>query len=215
MITVTHVYTSAEYAQSHTYVIDVNVTSLAGQGFSTVSETVNDRGPTLTITDISPNPASTGQSVALSYAVSDPDGIVQATWVDWGDGSVPDLIFNMTSGSMCQRLNPNLNSNACTLAQGDLLFNRPEDPATITNGSIIIFRPYPATPSYLVAHRVVKIISLTDSCYNQINIWTEVDVNAVPDGRVLANAEIPATEVLAIYHFTLSPITTLPTQHDN
>ena len=214
MTTVTHVYTSAEFAQSHTYVIDVNVTSLAGQGFSTVSETVNDRGPTLAISDISPNPANTGQSVALSYAVSDPDGIVQATWVDWGDGSVPDLIFNMTSGSMCQRLNANLDSNACTLAQGDLLFSRPQDPATITNGSIIIFRPYPATPSYLVAHRVVKIISPADSVYNQITFWTEGDANAIPDVWDLANAGIPASQVLAVYQYTLPPPGTPSARYD-
>jgi len=150
-----------------------------------------------------PDPANTGQPVTLNFTALDPDGIVQATWVDWGDGSVRDLIFNETSGSMCQRLNPNMHTDSCTLAMGDLLFSQPENPATIVNGSIIIFRPYPTEPTYLVAHRVIKIIPATESIYNQITFWTEGDANAVPDAWDQANAGIPAGQVVAVYKYTL------------
>jgi len=201
----THVYTTTEFSPSHTYVISVNVTSVGGQGLATVSETVNDRGPTLTITSLSPDPASTGHSAALNFATSDPDGIIQTTWVDWGDGSVPDLIFNMTSGSMCQRLNPDLQSSACTLALGDLLFSQPQDPSTIINGSIIIFRPYPATPFYLVAHRVIRIIPASDSSYSQITFWTRGDANPVMDAWDQANGGIPASQVVAVYQYIITP----------
>src|SRR3989454_1354011 len=199
----THSYPRIDYFASRIFTINVTATNTAGQAFATISETVNDRATALTITNLFPDPANTGQPVTLNFAASDPDGIVQATWVDWGDGSVRDLIFNETSGSMCQRLNPNMHTDSCTLAIGDLLFSQPENPATIVNGSIIIFRPYPAEPTYLVAHRVIKIIPATESVYSQITFWTEGDANAVPDAWDQANAGIPAGQVVAVYKYTL------------
>ena len=199
----THSYPRIDYFASRIFTINVTATNSAGQAFATISETVNDRATALTITNLFPDPANTGQPVTLNFAASDPDGIVQATWVDWGDGSVRDLIFNETSGSMCQRLNPNMHTDSCTLAIGDLLFSQPENPATIVNGSIIIFRPYPAEPTYLVAHRVIKIIPATESIYNQITFWTEGDANAVPDAWNQANAGIPAGQVVTVYKNTL------------
>src|SRR2546425_12368005 len=100
---------------------------------------------------------------------------------------------------MCQRLNPNMHTDSCTLAMGDLLFSQPENPTTIVNGSIIIFRPYPAEPTFLVAHRVIKIIPATESVYSQITFWTEGDANDVPDAWNQANAGIPAGQVVAVY----------------
>lgn len=190
---------------SQTFTINVTATSASGHGSATISEIVNDRPPTLTITSLSPNPGTTGQMVTLNFTASDPDGTVQTTWVDWGDGTVPDLIFNMTSASMCQRLNPSLGSNACTIGVGDLLFSQPQVPASIVNGSIIIFRPYPATPSYLVAHRVIKIIPAADSIYNQITFLTKGDANGVPDVWNQVNGGIPASQIVAVYQYTLPP----------
>lgn len=210
----THSYSTTGYFQSQTFTINVTATNSAGQASATVTETVNDTRTTLTITNLSPNPAKTGQSVDLNFTASDPDGTVEATWINWGDGSLLDLILNETSGSMCQRLNPSLNSDLCTLAPGDLLFSRSADPASIVNGSIIIFRPYPATPDYLVAHRVIKIIQATDSIYNQITFWTEGDANAVPDGWDQANGGIPASQVVSLYQYTLPPPETPPARHD-
>src|SRR5438445_11616842 len=59
---------------------------------------------------------------------------------------------------MCQSDHPELHSSACTLAVGALIVIRGEDPATISNGTIIIFRPFLSTPDYLVVHRVMKIV---------------------------------------------------------
>ena len=211
---VTHVYTSAEFSQSHTYTISVNATSVYGQSIATIPEVVNDRAPILTITSLSPDSAKTGQTVALNFTATDPDGSIQTTWIDWGDGSVPDLIFNMTSSSMCQRVNPSLNSNACTLALGDLLFSQPQDPSTIVNGSIIIFKPNAQYPSYLVAHRVVKIIQPSDSIYHQITFWTEGDANGVQDGWDQTNGGIPASQVVGVYQYTLPPPSSPPARYD-
>jgi plastocyanin len=201
----THTYRRTDYVESQVFTINVTATNSAGQAFATISETVKDRPTTLTITSLSPNPAKAGQTVALNFAASDPDGIVQATWIDWGDGSVQDLILNETSSSMCQRLDPSLQSNACTLAPGDLLFSQPADPTTIVNGTIIIFRPYSATPNYLVAHRVIKILPATGSMYNQITFWTAGDANRVPDAWDQISSGIPASQVVAVYQHILPP----------
>ena len=199
----THIYTMTRFTQSQTYTINVTATNSAGQTFATVIETVNDRATTLTITNLSPNPAKTGQSVDLNFTASDPDGTVEATWIDWGDGTLPDLILNETSSSMCQRLNPSLGLSSCTLAPGDLLFSQPADPASIINGSIIIFQPYPATPYYLVAHRVIRIIQASDSSYNQITFWTKGDANNVMDPWNQPNGGVPASQVVAVYRNSL------------
>lgn len=115
---------SFHLVQAQSPTINVTATNNAGQGSGTVSETVNDRAPTLAITSVSPNPAKPGQLVRLNFTASDPDGTVGMTWVDWGDGSTPDLIFKLRSGSMCQRLNLGLNSNLCTLEVGSPLLFR-------------------------------------------------------------------------------------------
>src|SRR5439155_3091019 len=59
-----------------------------------------------------------------------------------------------------------------------------------------------------------KIISPADSVYNQITFWTEGDANAIPDVWDLANAGIPASQVLAVYQYTLPPPTTLSARYD-
>jgi hypothetical protein len=115
---------------------------------------------------------------------------------------------------MCQRLNPSLHSDACTLAPGNLLFGQPTNPSTIVNGSIIIFRPYPAAPNYLVAHRVIKIIPASNSNYNQITFWTEGDANGVPDGWDQPSGGIPGSQIVAIYQHTLPPPESPTARHD-
>lgn len=199
----THVYSTTSFLESQTFTINVTATNSQGEASAMTSETVNDRPPTFAVTSLSPSPANTGQTVTLNFTASDPDGIVQATWIDWGDGSIPHLILTESSGSMCQRLNPSLQSDACTLALGDLLFSLPEDPASIVNGSIIVFRPYPANPNYLVTHRVVRIIQPADSIFHQITFWTMGDANPAIDGWDQPNAGIPASQVVAVYQYTL------------
>jgi len=104
---------------------------------------------------------------------------------------------------MCQRLNPTLHTDACTLEIGALIVIRGLDPATITNGTIIIFRPYPATPDYLVVHRVIKVNPPSTSIYNQYTFWTEGDANGVQDGWDQPNGGIPGSQVVGVYQATI------------
>ncbi len=112
-------------------------------------------------------------------------------------------ILVVSSGSMCQRLNPALHTNACTLEIGALIVIRGQDPVTITNGTIIIFRPYPATPDYLVVHRVIRIYSPSTSTYGQYTFWTEGDANGVQDGWDQPNGGIPGSQVVGVYQATI------------
>ena len=111
-------------------------------------------------------------------------------------------ILVVSSGSMCQSLNPALHTSACTLAIGALIVIKGEDPATITNGSIIIFRPYPSTPDYLVVHRVIKIFQPIGG-NSQYTFWTEGDANGVMDGWDQPNGGILGSQVVGVYQFTI------------
>jgi len=181
--------TATSGRETHTSIIRVTVTAYAPP-------------PSLTITTLSPDPATTGQTVRLNFTANNPYASITATWIDWGDGSKPDLIFNMTSSSMCQRLNPGLNENTCTIAPGDLIYAQRQDPATIISGSIIIFRPFPQNPDYLVVHRVIKIMSPDSNTYDQYTFNTQGDANLVPDPWAIS-----ASQIAAVYRYTLSPAT--------
>jgi signal peptidase I len=112
-------------------------------------------------------------------------------------------ILVVSSGSMCQRLNPDLHTNACTLEIGALIVIRGEDPSTITNGTIIIFRPYPSTPDYLVVHRVINIYQPNRSVYGQYTFWTEGDANGIADQWDQPNGGIPGSQVVGVYQYTI------------
>jgi signal peptidase I len=112
-------------------------------------------------------------------------------------------VLVVSSGSMCQRLNPALHTSACTLEIGALIVIRGQDPATITNGTIIIFRPYPATPDYLVVHRVINIYQPSSSVYHQYTFWTEGDANGVADGWDQPGGGIPGSQVVGVYQATV------------
>jgi len=159
--------------------------------------------PVLSITSLAPNPARPGQPVRLDYTATEAFGNVTATWVDWGDNSVPDLIFNMTSESMCQRANPGLNSNNCTIPGNSLVFaHAQKDPSAIVNGSIIIFRPYPQEPAYLVMHRIIKIIPPSNP-YGPYTFWTQGDANPLPDSWDYTGG-ITSNQVIGVYKSTLT-----------
>jgi signal peptidase I len=112
-------------------------------------------------------------------------------------------ILVVSSGSMCQRLNPDLHTNACTLEIGALIVIRGEGPSTITNGTIIIFRPYSSTPDYLVVHRVINIYPPIRSVYGQYTFWTEGDANGIADQWDQPNGGIPGSQVVGVYQYTI------------
>jgi len=82
----THSYSSTANAKSQSFTITVNATNSAGTGSKTAAETINDRPPTVTVSNVSPNPANTGQTVTVAFSATDPDGTVQSFSVNWGDG---------------------------------------------------------------------------------------------------------------------------------
>jgi PKD domain len=152
--------------------------------------------PFLAIVNLSPNPVMPEQQVRLDFTATEPGAIVTASWVDWGDGSTPDVIFNMTSGSMCAA-SPN-----CAINIGDVVLVRAQDPSTIVDGSIILFRPYLDHPEFLVLHRVVEIFSPANSGYNQYGFVTKGDANGIIDAWVDFPNGIPASHVVGVYQST-------------
>ena len=116
-------------------------------------------------------------------------------------------ILVVSSGSMCQRLNPALHTNACTLEIGALIVIRGEDPATISNGTIIIFRPSLSTPDYLVVHRVVKIVSPSSSPDGQYDFFTRGDANVYAIGGYDfwsgPGGSVPGSQVVGVYQATI------------
>jgi len=88
----THSYLTTGNSQSQKFTINVTATSNAGHGSATLSETVNDRAPTLTITSLSPSPANTNQTVTISFMATDPHGTVSSVTVNWGDGTPSDTL---------------------------------------------------------------------------------------------------------------------------
>ncbi len=116
-------------------------------------------------------------------------------------------ILVVSSGSMCQRLQPALQTDACTLAIGDLIVIRGQAPNTIAAapfpvGSIIVFRPPPPyntnDPNYLVVHRVIRHNSLNPS-----NFDTRGDANLSDDPWDSSSGGVPPPRIVGIYQYTI------------
>jgi PKD repeat protein len=91
---VTHTYSPAKL-----YTVTLTVTDNGGVTGSTSSQvTITDRPPVVSFTP-SPTTANTGQSITLSINVSDPDGTIISTRVDWGDSIVQLYSGAITSAS--------------------------------------------------------------------------------------------------------------------
>src|SRR5437667_12023771 len=116
-------------------------------------------------------------------------------------------ILVVSSSSMCQSDHPELHSNACTLAVCALIVSRGEAPATISNGTIIIFRPFPSTPDYLVVHRVMKIVPQGSSPDGQYDFFTGGDANpysvGVYDSWSGLGGSVPGSQIVGVYQATI------------
>ena len=89
----THVYASTGNSKSQVFAITVSATNSAGTGSASTQQTVNDRGPTVTITGVTPNPASTGSIITATFTSTDVDGTVSGITVNWGDGTAIDNLL--------------------------------------------------------------------------------------------------------------------------
>jgi len=88
----THLYASTSASKSQIFTIIVSATNSAGTGSGSTQETVNDRGPTVTITGVAPNPSNTGSIITATFTSSDVDGTVFGISVNWGDGTRIDIL---------------------------------------------------------------------------------------------------------------------------
>ena len=116
-------------------------------------------------------------------------------------------ILVVSSSSMCQSDHPELHSTACTLAVGALIAIRGEDPATINNGTIIIFRPFLATPDYLVVHRAIRIVPANSSPDGQYDFYTRGDANTYTAGTYDSwsgpGGSVPGSQIVGVYQLTI------------
>ena len=116
-------------------------------------------------------------------------------------------ILVVSSSSMCQSDHPELHSTACTLAVGALIVIRGQDPATVSNGTIIIFRPYLSSPDYLVVHRAVKIVPSSSSPDGQYDFYTRGDGNVYGFGQYDSwqgpGGSVPGSQIVGVYQFTI------------
>ena len=109
--------------------------------------------------------------------------------------NTPYPILVVSSPSMCP-------VNNCVLPVGALVVIRGEDPSSIANRSIIIFRRDPTKPDFLVIHRVVGIVPASQSAFNEISFKTKGDANRDADGWT-SYGYIPASWVVGVYQFTI------------
>ena len=114
-------------------------------------------------------------------------------------------ILVVSSGSMCP-------PNNCTLAVGDLIVIRGQDPQTIQAGppcgvyigtskygSIIVFRPDPTRPDYLVVHRVREIQGNSALGFS---FRTQGDNNPGCDSWA-SGPWTPASRVVGVFQYTI------------
>ena len=103
-------------------------------------------------------------------------------------------ILVVSSGSMCPPSN-------CTLPIGALIVIRGQDPNAIKLGDIIVFRPNPNNPNYLIVHRIIMVYTPSnDTVYpGQYAFVTHGDAN--PPGS--NEGPNPGSALVGIYQFTI------------
>jgi signal peptidase I len=109
--------------------------------------------------------------------------------------NTPYPILVVSSPSMCP-------INNCVLPVGALVVIKGQDPSSIANQSIIVFRSDPANPDFLVIHRVVGIVPASQSVFNEISFRTKGDRNPGVDFWT-PQGYIPASWVVGVYQFTI------------
>ena len=112
-----HTYTNTGNAQSQGFSITVTATDNSGStGTTGGAVTIDDRPPTISVSNISPNPANTGQAVTITFADADPDGAMSSITINWGDGSpITNLSGTATSATHTYSSTGSVSSQTLTI----------------------------------------------------------------------------------------------------
>jgi len=105
------------YASGGNFIISVTATDNSGSSSTgTISESVNaPLAPAVTISNVSPNPASTGQAVTVTFTVSSTTSVSGVT-VNWGDGTTESLAGSATSDIHLYTSTGNVQTRTFTIA---------------------------------------------------------------------------------------------------
>ena len=105
------------YASGGSFIISVTATDNSGSSSTgTISESVNaPLAPAVTINNVSPNPASTGQAVTVTFTVSSTTSVSGVT-VNWGDGATDSLAGSATSDIHFYTSTGNVQTRTFTIA---------------------------------------------------------------------------------------------------
>jgi len=157
---VTHSYSPAK-----TYTVTLTVTDNGGVTGSTNSQvTITDRPPVVSFTP-SPTTANTGQSIALSISVSDPDGSISTTRVDWGD-----TITQLYSGAITIATHSYVSTGSSTSEIFTIIVTATDNNASYTSASsqvtindrVPVPSFNPSSTSLSTGQNVTLTISATD-----------------------------------------------------
>jgi len=105
------------YASGGSFIISVTATdNSSSSSTGTISESVNaPLAPAVTINNVSPNPASTGQAVTVTFTVSSTTSVSRVT-VNWGDGTTDSLAGSATSDIHFYTSTGNVQTRTFTIA---------------------------------------------------------------------------------------------------
>lgn len=157
---VTHSYTLAK-----TYAVTLTVTDNGGVTGSTTSQvTITDRPPVVSSTP-SPTTANTGQSITLTINVSDPDGTISTTRIDWGD-----TITQLYSGAITSATHSYISTGSSTSKIFTIIITATDNNASYTstssqvtiNDRVPVPSFNPSSTSLSTGQNVTLTISATD-----------------------------------------------------
>ena len=179
----THTYTSTGATKSQVFTITVTATNSAGPGSGTATETVNDRPPTVTVSNVSPNPANTGATVTVTFSATDPDGTIASFTVNWGDTTTPDTLpgtatsdthMYTSPGGFTITVTATDNSGSTGQATGSVTIQTPVGVPTVTVNSPT---PNPANTgaTVTVTFTVTSTVTVTGLTVN----WGDGTINAL------------------------------------
>jgi hypothetical protein len=171
----THVYHLAGTSASVVFTITVNATDAAGKtGSNTASITINDLTPVVTITSVSPSPATSGQTVSVVFTATD-DEAISKTCIAWGDGvsacGITSPVTHMYTVSVSTIFTIAVNATDAAGLTGSNTASETVNPVSIVPPPVVTVNaptPNPALTGQTVSvtWTVTSTATVTASCIN-------------------------------------------------